>query len=260
MHEITHKNRALLAPLFAGWEETLIWSCLQGCMGRAWANHAEQPTAAMILTGDFFFYAGDAFDEAARSLVGYIPEGYSASAALMIPQDEAWEKLIEQVYTGRVTKHLRYAIKKDGDCFDRERLRSFRDNLPEGYSLRPIDALLYPLVMREGWSGDFCSQFTSCEDFLSRGKGYVAMYQGKPASGASSYTVYREGIEIEIDTKEEHRRKGLGLACAAALILDCLEHNLYPSWDAANLASVALAEKLGYRFSHEYRCCEVALK
>ena len=24
-----------VAPLFAGWEETMIWSCLQGCMGYA---------------------------------------------------------------------------------------------------------------------------------------------------------------------------------------------------------------------------------
>ena len=27
-----------LAPLFEGWEEALVWSVLQGCMGRAWAD------------------------------------------------------------------------------------------------------------------------------------------------------------------------------------------------------------------------------
>ena len=36
-------------------------------------------------------------------------------------------------------------------------------------------------------------------------------------------------------------------ACGAALVLTCLARGLYPSWDAANRESVALAEKLGYR-------------
>lgn len=65
------------------------------------------------------------------------------------------------------------------------------------------------------------------------------------------------GIEIEIDTKEEHRRQGLAYACGAKLILECLNKGWYPSWDAQNKWSVALAEKLGYHFSHEYPAYEV---
>ena len=49
----------------------------------------------------------------------------------------------------------------------------------------------------------------------------------------------------ETDTREDHRRKGLAYACGAKLILECLERELYPSWDAQNMWSVALAEKLG---------------
>lgn len=71
-------------------------------------------------------------------------------------------------------------------------------------------------------------------------------------SGASSYTFYRDGIEVEIDTREDERRKGLALACGAKLILECLARKLYPSWDAHNSGSLALAEKLGYRFDKEY--------
>lgn len=71
-------------------------------------------------------------------------------------------------------------------------------------------------------------------------------------AGASSYTFYREGIEIEIDTKESHRRKGLATACGASLILECLKRDKYPSWDAIDLRSVALAEKLGYHRAEDY--------
>ena len=78
------------------------------------------------------------------------------------------------------------------------------------------------------------------------------IHNNKIVCGASSYTVYNKGIEIEIDTKKEYRRKGLALVCASKLILECLDRGIYPSWDAANRGSVALAEKLGYHFEKEY--------
>ena len=76
-------------------------------------------------------------------------------------------------------------------------------------------------------------------------------------SGASSYSRYLEGIEIEIDPKKEYRRKGLAYACGARLILECLERGLYPSWDAHNMGSVRLAEKLGDCLEGEYEVWEV---
>jgi len=94
--------------------------------------------------------------------------------------------------------------------------------------------------------------FGSKEGFLTRGHGFAVLKNGTIVSAASSYTAYREGIEIEIDTIEEERRKGLASAVGATLILDCLDAGLYPSWDAANPESVRLAEKLGYTFSHAY--------
>lgn len=76
-------------------------------------------------------------------------------------------------------------------------------------------------------------------------------------SGASSYTVYRGGIEIEIDTRIDYRRQGLALACGAKLIMECLKRGLYPSWDAQNPGSVALSQKLGYHFDREYPVYEI---
>ena len=53
------------------------------------------------------------------------------------------------------------------------------------------------------------------------------------------------------------RNRGLASACGAALILECLERGLYPSWDAHTEISAALAEKLGYHVSHPYVVYEV---
>ena len=48
---------------FEGWEETMVWSCLQGCMGYAIVDHEETPRAAQLVVGDFCFFAGEPQDE-----------------------------------------------------------------------------------------------------------------------------------------------------------------------------------------------------
>ena len=102
------------------------------------------------------------------------------------------------------------------------------------------------------------SSFESKENYLKYGRGIVILKGDVIVAGASSYTRYLEGIEIEVDTIETERRKHLATIACAALILECLEENLYPSWDAQNMNSVHLAEKLGYEFSHEYIAYEVS--
>ena len=111
---------------------------------------------------------------------------------------------------------------------------------------------MVPVLLAQEWSRDFCAAFDSPADFCARGLGAAALYEGVPVAGAGTYTVYRGGIEVEIDTRKDHRRRGLATACGARLILECLDRGLYPSWDAIDLRSIALAEKLGYHRGEPY--------
>ncbi len=236
-----------------GWEETMITSCLLGMMGEVYTDQIENPNAVSFLIGDFYFLAGEPKEELIRD----IPN--RSGMVLMCGNSGGWHELIEQVYGERAKKVTRYAIKKEGDIFDRSKLRQVVNGLQEGYEIRRIDAEIYWMAKKEEWSKDLCGQFLDEADYVKRGLGVVVLHHGKLAAGASSYTVYDKGIEIEIDTKPEYRRKGLAYAAGAGLILECLERGLYPSWDAQNLWSVALAEKLGYHFDHEYTAYEVKL-
>jgi hypothetical protein len=237
-----------ITSIFDGWNETLLWSCLQGYMGNAWVDDIQNPKSAQIITGDFCFFAGILN----VGLVKNIPENFPSKCVLMIPQNDEWGNLIEHVYKNNCHRLMRYAIKKEYDIFDKEKLHSYIEKLPSEYSIKKIDEGIYSKVKTEEWSKDLCSQFPTYNDYEKYGLGFVAFHNDMIISGAASYTVYSKGIEIEIDTKEGYRRKGLALVCASKLILECLDRVLYPSWDAANRESVALAEKLGYHFEKEY--------
>ena len=231
-----------IAPLFAGWEETLIWSALQGHMGRVIAEPETNPVSAQIVIGDFCFFGGVPSESLALQ----------ASKDELVPQNEAWCAAIERAWGERVQKRLRYAILKEPNAFHREKLQRFIDALPPEFELKLFDAEICEASRAEQWSRDFCSCFQSNEDFLRRGFGAAILKDGELVSGASSYTIYNGGIEIEIDTKPAFREQGLATVCGARLILEALDRGLYPSWDAFDLRSVALAEKLGYHLSHPY--------
>lgn len=252
IYEIT--DTANVSALFDGWEETLIWSCLQGVMGRIYADDLAQPASAMATLGDFTFYAG----KVNRELIAYRPADRRRDFMIMVPQNQLWEKAIVEYYGAKAVVRPRYAIKKEPDIFDRAKLARIVSSLPNGYELRLIDEPLYRLCGENPWSADLVSQFRDYEEYARLGLGVVVLKEREVVSGASSYSRYREGIEIEIDTREDFRRQGLASVCGAALILECLERGLYPSWDAQNKWSVALAEKLGYHYSHAYRAIEIA--
>ena len=234
--------------LFDGWEETLIYSCLQKVMGKIFVTDLENPKSALAFVGCFGSLAG-APD---RELVINKPEGF----VIMVPQNEQWATLIEECFPDakRVT---RYAIKKDTK-FDIDQLQKEIAKLPDGYELKKIDSAIYDKCLENPVTVDFVSAFGSKEKYLQIGRGMVITKNGEIVAGASSYTRYHEGIEIEVDTVKSERRKHLATIVCAALILNCLNEGLYPSWDAQNRNSVHLAEKFGYEFDHEYVAYEVA--
>lgn len=239
--------------LFYHWQETLIWSCLQGVMGQIYGDDPEQPEAAMCLLGDFCFLAG----RPKRELVIQKPKEHSWDFMILVPQNEQWGKLIEECWQEKARKVTRYALKKEPQVFEREKLWKAVEALPREYELRKIGKELYTWCREHSWSRDLVSQYPSYQDYEDLGLGFMVLKDGIPAAGASSYSSYAGGIEIEIDTKEEYRRKGLAYACGARLILECLNRGLYPSWDAQNLGSLALAEKLGYHYAHDYTAYEI---
>ncbi len=247
------EDTRLVEPLFHNWQETLISSCLQNSMGEIYGNSIEMPLSAMAVLGDFCFFAGAPDEE----LVMYKPEGNTKNFIIMVPQNDNWASTIVQCYGDKAKRVTRYAFKKEQNVFCKEKLQEVVNSLSSEYSLKIIDEEIFQLCRSSDWSMDLVSQFKDYEMYRDLGIGVAILKNGALVAGASSYSRYEDGIEIEIDTKYEYRRRGLAYVSGAKLILECLKRNLYPSWDAQNKWSAALAEKLGYHLDYEYPAYEI---
>lgn len=261
MIEISKENRNILKPLFAWSVDTAVISCLEGRNSSvAWADNAENPTAAIVQIGGFrpgssgfSFIAGDTKSPCAKELITAWHESFRGNGTLLVPENEKWVALIREVLGESYTSETRYGTSKTENNFDKDKLTRFAENVPEGYEIRFIDSELFAKAEQCSWATESVGNFKSFEEFESNNAlGVAALYKGEIVCMASSFSSYSTGIEIEIDTKEEHRRKGLARVCAARLILKCLELGLYPSWDAATTISLSLAQSLGYIAAEPY--------
>ncbi len=230
--------------LFKNQTSTMIISCLQKVMGKIYVDCLDNPKSAIAILGDFCFIVGIVNED----MLSIIKKDFM----IVIPCHLEWQNFIEEKYQKNIKKITRYAFKKEKNIFDIRKLENIVSYLPKKYQIKLIDEDLYHDCQKDSWCHDFVSQYEDYQTYQNLGIGVVILKDNQIISGASSYSRYKEGIEIEIDTHINYRKQGLALICAAKLILECLNKNLYPSWDAHNLASVQLAQKLGYHFEQEY--------
>ena len=234
----------MVADLFSDWQEPMILSALQGVMGSVYGNTDSAVAAAV----DFCFYSG----KPDAQLIAFWPKECKRELRLLIPKDKQWEAAIEQTLGESLKKVTRFSMQKTPEKFDRVYLRQLADSLPEGYTFRSFDRQLYDQILEEQWGKSLVASYDDYHHFAQKGKGVAVMYGDQMAAGISSYCSFDGGYELEINTHDDFRRKGLGIACAAKFILECLACGLYPNWDAANEGSLRMAQKLGYILDKEY--------
>jgi len=221
----------------------LVDAILEGTVGRALADDAGDPRAAVLEVPSLrlSIVGGDAAHPSARSYIEQIPKQTAIFFA-----SEGWEALVQTVHGGSSIMIPRYAF--TSEALDIEYVRQLGSRVPDGYQLVKMDLTLARRLDEEKsrFAEDHMRLFDSPEEFIERGFGFCLLRGAQIASVATTFVICSKGIEIQINTRKEHQRKGLATVAAAALIVHSLEQGLDPNWDAANESSVGLAAKLGY--------------
>lgn len=245
VYQLKNEDYYKVEKLFGDWPFS-YWHLAMNQTIKIYVDDLEKPQSAVGFIGRWAYCAG----KPNKKLITRKEKEWFG----LFPQNKKWEKLIKECFPD-ASKDTRYAIKHDAN-FDKEKLQSMVDSLPEGYELRFIDSKIYNLIKKANDDDliELVDWFNNKKQFLELGIGYAVTKDNQVVGGASTAYRFPNAIDIEVDVDKNHRRKGLASAAAAKLILDCLERRWKPTWDAANMESVHLAEKLGYTFSHKYHC------
>lgn len=244
------EKRQALGGLFLDYPwNYLPHAILEGSHGDALVDDSANPKVAFLVLPklQLMILGGDAEQPGMVRLLKELPH----PTALMFAAP-GWQELVADTLEGSLIHITRYAF--TSEKLSRSHLQRLRAALPEGFRLAQMDLALAKQLKQEKseFSEDHLVNFDSPEDFFQRGFGYCILQGEQIVCAATTFVVCRRGVEIQINTREPQRRKGLASAAAAALILHSLERGLDPNWDAASPISARLAEKLGYTPQGEY--------
>lgn len=229
-------------------DNLLQWFLEGNPYSAAWVDDTMNPEEAIIIAADFCYLLGEVKHPA--EIKQTLEE--NARHKIIIPCETHWGTYLNEYMSKKVRCCSRYAIKHEPDIFDKNNLEQLIKKLNPVYEIRQIDEDIYKEVLGIDWAADGCCFFRSYGNFKKNGLGYVILKDDQVVCIASSYTSYKNTIGVTIGTLDEYRRQGLAAACAATLILECLERGIYPEWEASNMNSVALSEKLGYHFDKAF--------
>lgn len=99
----------------------------------------------------------------------------------------------------------------------------------------------------------FSRYWNGKDDFVLNSMGVIVLYNQEPASICYS-AANDHRAEVDIYTFEQYRGKNLAKIAASAFIMKCKINNIIPNWDcfADNIASVKIAQSLGFKITDEY--------
>ncbi len=259
MIHVKKEDRKAMTPLFNGLDDSMVIAYLQGFMGDGFVDRMPNPQVGLIVSAEYCFFGGNYDLPEAKELAERLFEVTSLTQMIAIYPDKqtGWLDLLMSLERFRPSSLPRFGIVQRDYEFDQEKLEAIAQNIPEGMALVRFDENLYQQAMSEHWSMAFCEAFTSAEDYLAQGFGYAVTEEGRLVAGASTMTVYDGGTETQVATRAGYEGRGLALACSAAFILECDRRGMRPCWDAANEASLHMAQKLGYEYRGLYMTVEL---
>ena len=208
-------QQAAAASLFAGWQEKLIASALEGAMGGVWMLE-DTPGGALAECGDFLFLEARDSQTARNLLMAWKREHAGRYAILWraTPHCQRW-----RLRCSRAMRRLRGAMPftraarpSTGNAWRAlppVRLRTWNCGRLTG---RPA---AWPC--RRPGRGPSANSSVTRTTFGPR-PGVAALRDGELVGGASSYVCFSGGIELQVETRKDMRRRGVALACCARLI------------------------------------------
>lgn len=242
--EVAPEHLSLLEPLFSDWQAmpTLVKAVLKGQFGSAWTDDIRHPEVAILRLGHFSIVAGS-FSRALNLRLG---RALPIDGSSILFPDDRWFILLEK-WGCHAQSYPRMNMAWNPNSFN-------PIPAPRGCVVLPVENDWARRLKRE-LSHHLVGNYENAEDFVQNGVGFVATANGEALSAATSYVKVDQQLEFQIWTRQSHRQRGLGAACASALLSYCLEKKITPHWDAANLPSLALAKKLGFVENFSYKAC-----
>ncbi len=221
--------------------------------GRIFVNNMENPTAALLISPEGMYFTGDAKDNAFNCELNNVLKDDILKKALeklkvdyiVFYSSKEWENSFKDIFSSLYPmkddrRYLELEIGKFHIEEVSENVKKIDREMLLGSNLKEIDDVRESII--ENWS--------SVDNFLENGFGYVYIVDGGVVSRCIADCVVEDKCELGVETEEDYRQKGYCTQVVIATLNYCKNNNIknvgWHCWDN-NIPSYKLAEKVGFK-------------
>lgn len=258
MKKLEKKEYEKLIPLVKGSQRQLsfVYSVLEGNQdGEVFADNCTTPNIALVHFGLGLLYIianGNSSDNIKKMCNWIINDFHTkAPSLILLSPIPSIQNEIKESLKNKVIESTRISFTFSKDKFLSN--LNWNNKIPKGLVMKSIDKEIVFKVF-EKQRPSIKMFWRTAEKFLKNGFGFVILDKDEIASIAYSACIGNKMVEIDIYTYEKYRGRGLSLLTSSALIEYCINNGYKPNWDCdkKNIASIKIANKLGYTKFDEY--------
>ena len=230
----------------------------QECKGKLWIDNIDTPRIAIaesFATGSFSILGNYETEEEFLSLQDFLEndlfiqlkkDGY-VCFEFSIDGPSMREKILNMFKDRSIQSEKEYS-------FRAYRVPQKPQNIPREYQIRKVDRTFWDLLSEGKYKNEdflkvrLLESWNSFEEFMSKSIAYCTIFDNRIVAVMVGTASYKNVIPIDVETEENHRRKGLAYAMGTEFIADCINNHYILQWDCveSNPNSYQLAVKLGF--------------
>jgi RimJ/RimL family protein N-acetyltransferase len=264
IHELKAQDFKLARQVYEGLSYNLVIRSVteNNTNGRVFVDEYSNPRGALLWNcQDELLLEGPPYDpnfnlSLAEVIVKQIiPEASKRNIPMLSLHyfPDAWDKTIQST----ILKYLHPEKETRNLYWFRALQIDWRKRLPSGCTMHRITADILEQTQLKNLQ-EMCSWIHSFwhtpADFLSKGVGFCLIDGDTILSWCLSVYVGAQNYELGLATIPPYRNRGYATLTAAACVDYCIAHKIVPHWHCfkSNLASIAVAEKVGFEKVMEY--------
>ena len=241
-HKITH--------LVKSQNELSVFSVIKGAMpGEIYVNSINDPTAALIKTCECNLIVGSTNDANFNAEVSTVIDFWDP----LTPDSNEWIDFIPTIHKNKfVRKYTRRH-----DILSIDDFKECNRPLEEGFIIEKIDidSLRKSCYENSEKLLEWIADWGDDSRFEKYGVGYFIHNSKAIVSWSLSDCSFNKEITIGIHTDEKYRKNGFGKTVVSAVVKECFQKGygqIHWLCVDTNQGSIALAEKLGFRYHNCY--------
>ena len=222
--------------------------------GELWVNSVQNPTVALVYSHPVGGFSIMGMPEDYKCFLKFLKENLFVELKekgfnyfeFSVEEGSLEKQLLETFSEKRINQEDEFYFRK----YNKSEINSLNN-----YKIIPVDLEMINQLNSEGYKNPgfvttrILESWESYDQFLNNSLAFIAVKEKMIAGVIVGTAIYEKVLAIDIETHQDHRKKGVAKTLTQHFVNACIQKERIPQWNCvdSNIASRNTAESLGFQ-------------